>query len=85
MSDSARHRVSSPLRSPGLLGSIVVSNLHRGVVVSGVSVERYFVFVLAAHAQRGDDPPMSCFAGPERDEASAGVYSRSPVRSSPFL
>jgi hypothetical protein len=57
-----------------------VSNLDGGVEVDigGVSVERCFVFVWAAHAQSGDDPIGVVPACDPGEDRQLGVVPASP-------
>ena len=57
----------------------MVSNFDGGVEVGDVSVERCFVFVWAAHAQRGDDPFRVVPAFDPGEDCQFGVVSAGPA------
>ena len=57
----------------------MVSNIDGGVEVGGVSVERCFVFVGTAHAQRGDDPFRVIPAFDPGEDRQFGVVSAGPA------
>ena len=76
------NRFGNEVRAPGLLEArFVVSNSDGGgrVGVLGVSVERCFVFVGAAHAQRGDDPFRVVPAFDPGEDRQLGVVPAGPA------